>query len=73
MTNSLEPLLVRARLAELRSLYVPESVDSARARLARERPNDATPFELGAARALAELRALCELADYLHRARRRVS
>jgi hypothetical protein len=73
MTSSLDPLLVRARLAGLRSRYVPESVDSAHARLALERPTEATAFDQAAARALAELRALCDLAEYLHRGRRRVS
>jgi hypothetical protein len=60
---------VRARLDALRALYVPETIDEARARLARERPRDATPFDMRVARSLAELRALCELTRALQRPR----
>lgn len=61
---------VAGRLARLRMLYVPETDAAARARLSRERPPVNEPFEVAVARRLRELRALCELADYLHRARR---
>jgi hypothetical protein len=57
--------VVARRLAELRRRYVPETVDDARVRLARERPVIDEPLELGAARRLAELRALCELTRHL--------
>jgi len=63
---SLDPHLVAARLAELRSRYAAETIDEAQARLEAERPRSQGAFaELVAAR-LAELRALCELARYLH-------
>jgi hypothetical protein len=58
---------VARRLAELRQLYVPETVEQARVRLARERPLVDEPLEVGAARRLGELRALCELTRYLQR------
>jgi hypothetical protein len=57
---------VAARLAELRARYVPERLEDAVRRLARERPSVREPFERRAARALGELRALCELARHLH-------
>jgi hypothetical protein len=69
MTGDLDPRDVAARLSDLRSRYVAESVSDARARLAREQPRPQEPFEQVAARSLAELRALCELARVLHRAR----
>jgi hypothetical protein len=68
-TCSVDPGLVAQRLAELRQLYVAETIDEARLRLARERPRDRADFALSVARALEELRALCELARYLHDAR----
>lgn len=55
-----------ARLAALRALYVPEDVAAARARLAEDRPAPVERFDEAAARRLRELRALCELAAYLH-------
>ena len=61
---------VAQRLQVLRRLYVPESDTDARARLKRERPPGNVPFEVAAAARLRELRALCELANYLHLARR---
>ena len=60
MAERLSPELVGARLLALRAAYVPESLVEARARLDRERPRPTLPFEVRAARALAELRALLE-------------
>ena len=67
--TDLDPASVAKRLAVLRSQYVAEDLEAARVRLARERPRLAEPFDARVARALAELRALCELAEYLHGAR----
>ena len=55
------------RLQALRGLYVAERDDEARRRLARERPRRSQPFEVAVAGRLRELRALCELAEHLHR------
>lgn len=66
----LEPAQVAARLAELRRRYVPERVEEAQARLARERPVVARSLAETAARGLAELRALCALTAHLHAPRR---
>ncbi len=66
MKAELDVAEVAARLSELRALCVPEGVPEARERLARERPTEAEAFEVKAARALEELRALCELANALH-------
>ena len=71
MTAELTAAAVASRLEELRRLYVPERIEAARERLARERPVHAEPFALAVARSLAELRALCELAQHLHAGRRR--
>jgi hypothetical protein len=71
MTAELTAAAVAPRLEELRRLYVPERIEAARERLARERPARAESFALAAARSLAELRALCELARHLHAGRRR--
>jgi hypothetical protein len=72
MTPELTAEAVAARLRELRRLYLPEGIEAARERLARECPAaPAEPFALAVARALAELRALCELARHLHAARNR--
>lgn len=60
---------VARRLDELRAAYVPERDEQARRRLQRERPKSRESFEQAVARRLEELRALCELADYLHRVR----
>ena len=57
------------RLRVLRSLYVPERDEEARRRLARERPRIWESFDVAAAGRLRELRALCDLANHLHRAR----
>lgn len=58
------PELVSKRLAKLRSLHVPESVEAARARLSAERP--AERFVDAVQRRLNELRALSALSSYLH-------
>ena len=71
MSRELEPAAVARRLAELRALYVPETLDDGRRRLARERPRRVETLEETAARGLAELRALCDLTAHLHRARPR--
>ncbi len=65
--SKLDAAEVAARLEELRRLYVPETIDEARIRLARERPVE--PFVIAATRRLRELRALDELTRYLHRKR----
>lgn len=69
MRDELDPRVVAERLSQLRALYVPERVDDARDRLAREQPGSRETLEQVAARSLAELRALCELARVLHAAR----
>jgi hypothetical protein len=65
MSRELSPERVSARLATLRELYVPETLDEARARTAPVRAPES--LEQGAARRLAELRALLELTRHLHR------
>lgn len=69
MIDELDPEEVAERLSKLRALYVPEGIDEARARLAREQPRPQESLEQVAARSLVELRALCELARVLHTAR----
>jgi hypothetical protein len=69
MRDELDPAEVAERLSTLRALYVPEGIEEARARLAREQPRSHESLEQVAARSLAELRALCELARVLHTAR----
>ncbi len=71
MRRELDPTAVARRLNELRSRYHPEHVDAGRRRLAHERPARTESLAETAARGLAELRALCDLADHLHRARPR--
>lgn len=61
----LRPEDVAARLATLRALYVPESVDEARARLEREQPERRETFDEAVARRLRELRAICELVRHV--------
>jgi len=61
----LRPEDVAARLARLRALYVPESVEEARLRIEHERPRVEEPFELAVARRLRELRAVCELVRHV--------
>lgn len=65
---SLDPQTVSARLAALKALHAPESIEEASARLTAECPRPAAPFHVEVHARLAELRALCELAQYLHRA-----
>jgi len=61
----LRPEDVAARLAKLRALYVPESVEEARVRLEAERPRPAETFDEAVARRLCELRAICELVRHV--------
>jgi hypothetical protein len=61
-------------MAVLRASYIPETVAAAAERLAHEGPAARElPFEVAVARRLQELRALLELAAYLHRAPDRVA
>jgi hypothetical protein len=69
MRRELDPAAVAERLSQLRALYIPEGIEEARARLAREQPRAHESLAQVAARSLAELRALCELARVLHMAR----
>jgi hypothetical protein len=69
MRRELDPEQVAARLDELRARYVPETLEAARLRLARERPQSMESFEQRVERCLGELRALDELARHLHRSR----
>jgi hypothetical protein len=66
----LSPPAVAARLARLRALYVADDEDAARRRLEDPSARAREQFAMAVARRLAELRALDELARYLHRARR---
>ena len=68
MADDLDPRLVAERLAELRRLFVAETVEDGRERLAREQPRLQESREQVAHRSLEELRALCELARTLHAA-----
>lgn len=69
MADELDPRLVAERLSELRRLFVAETVEEARGRLAREQPPQRQEsLEQMAQRSLEELRALCELARVLHAA-----
>lgn len=68
--DGLVPAEVAARLRVLRQLAVVESDPEARARLLRERPHTERPFAEVARARLNELRALCDLAEHLRRARR---
>ncbi|PRP94316.1 hypothetical protein [Enhygromyxa salina] len=65
----LSPAAVQRRLARLRELYVPETLDQARVRLEAERPRTTERLVDGAKRRLADLRALDEFSRALHRAR----
>ena len=70
MKPDLDPRRVAARLARLRELYVPESLEEVQRRLDEERPAEAPePFARAVGRRLAELRALDELSRHLHRGR----
>lgn len=61
----LRPEDVSARLAKLRALYVPESIEEARERLERERPERQETFDQAVARRLRELRAVCDLVHHV--------
>lgn len=65
MKRELDPVQVTERLAVLRSVYVPESIDEARDRLERERPAVKTSLAERVSANLAELRAIYELAQHL--------
>lgn len=65
MKSDLSPSAVAQRLEALRALYRPETALDGRRRLAAEAKQD-VPFATAVARRLEELRALCELTDYLH-------
>ena len=69
MKRELNPIAVAKRLDMLATIYVPESVEAARARLRREALTGDI-FALNVARRLEELRALDELTHYLHEAAR---
>lgn len=66
MRADLEPRAVVARLEWLRSAFTPEVAEEVVRRLAVERPCEPS-FAEAARRRLDELRALCELSDYLQR------
>ena len=61
----LSPEAVARRLEALRALYVPEDIESARRRVAAERPPRRESFDEAVTRRLEELRALLELTDAL--------
>jgi hypothetical protein len=65
MSRELAPARVSERLAALRALYVPETLEEARARTTQAPVPE--PLEQGAARRLAELRALLTLTQHLRR------
>ncbi|MBS2015654.1 MAG: hypothetical protein JST00_22390 [Deltaproteobacteria bacterium] len=67
MKSDLSPPSVAARLAELRTMARVENAEETRRRLAHEARQE-VPFAIAVARRLAELRALLELTEYLHRA-----
>lgn len=69
MSVDMSPEAVLARLNELAALYIPETLDEARARLEAERPPARESLAEGARRRLEELRALDELTRVLHRGR----
>jgi hypothetical protein len=58
---------VAERLDRLRALVVVDTDADTRRRLARDRPTSVEPFAVAVARRLAELRALSDLANHLHR------
>jgi hypothetical protein len=63
------PAGVAERLERLRAIYVPESDTEARRRLESDARASVEPFAVAVARRLEELRALSDLASYLHRGR----
>lgn len=70
MRNELDPADVERRLAELRELYVPETVEEGRKRLRAEAMSPEA-FASGVAQRLDELRALDDLTRYLHEPRKK--
>jgi hypothetical protein len=64
------PETVKRRLDRLRQIAVVERDDHARARLAGERQKAPEPFAVAVERRLRELRALTDLAAYVHGGRR---
>lgn len=72
----IDPIAAERRLARLVELYVPETIEEGRQRLAADQRLAAEQaarregFDAGAARRLEELRALCELAKVLQAARK---
>lgn len=75
MMTEIDPMAAEQRLRELAQLYVAETVDEGRRRLAADQRLAAEQaaaregFDAGAERRLQELRALCELTKALHAAR----
>jgi hypothetical protein len=75
--SEIDPTLAQGRLEQLAALYVPETIEEGRQRLAADQRLAAEQterhegFEAGAVRRLEELRALCELTKVLHAARER--
>jgi hypothetical protein len=60
------PTGVAERLRQLAAISIPERDAEARQRLEREARGRTEPFAIGVARRLEELRALSDLASYLH-------
>jgi hypothetical protein len=58
---------VAERLERLGAMVVLDTDADTRRRLARDRPANVEPFAVAVARRLAELRALSDLANHLHR------
>lgn len=73
MMSELDPILVAQRLERLRELYVAETIEEGRRRLAADQPAPTESFDEAVARRLAELRELCELTRVLGGAAKRVS
>jgi hypothetical protein len=74
--TEIDSIMAQRRLARLAELYVPETIEEGRQRLAADQRLAAEQaarhegFDVGAARRLEELRALYELAKVLQAARR---
>lgn len=66
MTSRIDAVAVAARLARLRAIVAPSTREEARQFLTP--PHRTESFDARATRALAELRALCELTRYLQSA-----
>jgi hypothetical protein len=69
VNHDLSPAAVGRRLDVLRATYVPESIERARERLVQDEARCRAPkpsLAEGAAKRLAELRALIELTQHLH-------